>query len=63
MIKNDNRSKNQGSKNFKSKLTDDEVREILHSTLSQKILAINYKVTQSLISRIKNRKLWKHIKD
>jgi predicted transcriptional regulator len=54
-------TKNQGIRNFKSKLTDNDVVEILSSNLSQKALALRYLVTQSLISRIKNGKLWKHI--
>jgi DNA invertase Pin-like site-specific DNA recombinase len=54
-------SKNQGSKNFKSKLVDSEVIDIITSDLSQRALAEKYSISQSLVSRIKRRKLWQHI--
>lgn len=54
-------SKNQGSRNFKSKLVEDEVVDILTSPLSQREIAEKYHVSQSLISRIRSRKLWKHV--
>lgn len=54
--------KNSGVTNFKSKLTEDDVVDILTNGLTQKDNAERYKVSQSLISRIRNRKLWAHIK-
>jgi predicted XRE-type DNA-binding protein len=54
-------SKNQGSRNFKSKLVETEVLDILASPLSQREIAEKYHISQSLVSRIRNRKLWKHV--
>jgi DNA invertase Pin-like site-specific DNA recombinase len=55
-------SKNSGVKNFKSKLTEEDVIDIITNGLTQKANAEKYNVSQSLISRIRKRKLWRHIK-
>jgi len=54
-------SKNNGTTNFKSKLTEDDVIDIITNDLTQKANAERYSVSQSLISRIRRRKLWRHV--
>jgi len=54
-------AKNVGSQNFKSKLTEDDVFDVLTNGLTQKQNAEKYGVSQSLISRIRRRVLWKHV--
>jgi predicted transcriptional regulator len=54
-------NKNLGIDNFKSKLTETDVVDILTNNLTQKKCADRYQVSQSLISRIRRRKLWKHV--
>lgn len=54
-------TKNAGSQNFKSKLTEEDVIDILTNGLTQKQNAERHRVSQSLISRIRKRKLWKHV--
>lgn len=54
-------SKNKGTQNFKSKLTEDDVVDIITNGLTQKENADKYDVSQSLISRIRRRQLWKHV--
>jgi predicted transcriptional regulator len=54
-------TKNAGSQNFKSKLTEEDVIDILTNGLTQKENAEKYRVSQSLISRIRRRKLWRHV--
>jgi predicted XRE-type DNA-binding protein len=54
-------SKNQGSQNFKSKLVETEVIDIITSKLSQREIADKYGISQSLVSRIRRRKLWRHV--
>lgn len=51
-----------GSKNGFSKLNEQQVKEILLSNSSRKSLAIKYSVEVKAISRIRSRKLWKHVK-
>jgi len=53
--------KNKGVNNFKSKLTEEDVTDILTNGLTQKENAERYNVSQSLISRIRSRKLWRHV--
>jgi DNA invertase Pin-like site-specific DNA recombinase len=55
-------TKNQGSRNFKSKLVEAEVVDIITSILSQRAIAEKYSISQSLVSRIRRRKLWTHVK-
>lgn len=54
-----------GSSNGRSKLTEEDVLKIRgyydNSLLSQKELAIMYKVSKATINLIVNRKTWKHI--
>jgi hypothetical protein len=54
-------SRNKGTNNFKSKLTEDDVIDIITNGLTQKANAAKYSVSQSLISRIRRRKLWRHV--
>ena len=54
-------AKNVGIDNFKSKLTEEDVVDILTNKLTQKQNATKYQVSQSLISRIRRRLLWKHV--
>ena len=44
-----------------SKLTTKEILTIRESNLSQNQLAKKYSVTQSLISMIQNKRIWKHV--
>lgn len=52
---------NKGSKHTNSKLTEKEILEMRNSKLTQTELAKIYNVSQSVISNIKNRKIWNHI--
>ncbi len=52
---------NLGTINGSSKLTEEEVISIRNSSKSSETLAYLYKVNTSTITRIKSRKLWKHI--
>jgi predicted XRE-type DNA-binding protein len=54
-------TKNQGSRNFKSKLVESEVVDIILSPLSQREIAEKYGISQSLVSRIRRRQLWTHV--
>ena len=51
-----------GEQQGSAKLTEKQVKEILKSDESQKVLAKKFNVTQSHISRIKLGKEWKHVK-
>ena len=50
-----------GEKNSKSKLTEDDVRNILRDGRSQTRIAEDYEVTTATIHLIKKRKRWKHV--
>ncbi len=50
-----------GDQNFASKLKEYQVIEIRNSTLSGIELAKKYGVSRSLVSKIRNRKMWTHI--
>ena len=52
---------NKGSNNGKSKLSEKQVLEIRDSNLTQTELGKLYGVPQTVISKIKHRKLWTHI--
>jgi predicted transcriptional regulator len=54
-------TKNVGTRNFKSKLTEDDVRDIRANNLTQKQNAEKYRVSQSLVSRIRRGRLWRHL--
>lgn len=44
-----------------AKLTDDQVREIFKSRLSQRVLGERYGVDHRAIGRIKNRETYRHV--
>ena len=50
-----------GERNEIAKLTTDNVRAILASNDYQHVIAARYGVSQSTISHIKTRKVWKHV--
>jgi hypothetical protein len=52
-----------GEKNGEAKLTEVDVIYIRDSNLLQRELAEIFKVSRSQISRIKNKKSWKHLKE
>jgi hypothetical protein len=52
---------NKGEHCTSSKLTEKEVFEIRKDTRSQRIIAKDYNISQSVISSIKLRKTWKHL--
>ena len=49
------------TKLIKTKLTEEQVLEIIASNLTQKELANKYSIKQPTISRIKNNKRWSHL--
>lgn len=51
----------QGENNNLSKLTDKEVAEIKGSKLTTKELEIKFKISRSVIQKIRSNKLWSHI--
>jgi len=52
------KQRNRGSKNFKSRLTEEDVMIIFKSTLSQSELARTYRVSQTTINHIKRGRTW-----
>lgn len=50
-----------GEAHVSAKLTEDAVREIRTSSESQAVLSRRYGVSQSVISRVRQRKVWKHV--
>ena len=50
-----------GENHHCAKLTDKEILEIRISNKSQRVLAGQYNIDQSIISKIKHFKIWKHI--
>ena len=50
-----------GEKHHSSKLTEDEVREILRATGKHRLIAAKFGVRRATISYIKIRKTWKHV--
>lgn len=50
-----------GEKHYAAKLSEDQVREIRKSSLSQTKLAKQYNVSNSVIQKIKEGKSWKHV--
>jgi hypothetical protein len=52
-----------GSKNCNNKLTQQDVRDIRASPLSQRAVAQFYEVSQALISKIRRREHWHYVED
>lgn len=50
-----------GTKNFNAKLDEEKVRAIRAATDTIAALARQYKVSESLIRRVRNRELWGHV--
>jgi len=50
-----------GERSSAAKLTEQKVRKIRNSDESQGVLAIQFGVSQPLISLIQNRRVWKHV--
>ncbi len=50
-----------GSGNGQAKLTEEQVLEIRASSEAQRVLAARYGVSQTLVSKIRLRKFWKHL--
>lgn len=50
-----------GAKHVRAKLTEEKVQAILSDSRMHKVLAAEYKVTRSIISKIKSRSIWKHV--
>jgi hypothetical protein len=57
----DHGTRPRGEAHYRSKLTDDAVRQIRASTEEQSILARRYGVSQPLISNIRSGAGWKHV--
>jgi hypothetical protein len=53
--------KTKGESNYRAKLTDENVLQIRSSTESNRITALKYGVSTSLISMVRTRKIWQHI--
>jgi hypothetical protein len=52
---------NRGEQHGNSKLTEEQVRAIRIDTRTQRVIAEEYGVGQSLISDVKTRKKWSHV--
>jgi predicted transcriptional regulator len=55
-----------GSKHAGAKLTEadiPEIRKLLNLGISQRLIALKYGVSQSLISLIKLGKIWQHVEE
>lgn len=50
-----------GVRNSHAKLTDEKILEIRSANGTQEAIASNYGVTRSLISMIRNKKIWRHV--
>jgi len=50
-----------GERNGHSKLSDQKVRKIILDSRTQRVIAAEFGVSQSVISFIKSKKIWKHI--
>ena len=50
-----------GSSRYNAKLNEEKVKEILLDTRSHRDIAEEYGVSRSIISRVKSRKIWKHL--
>ena len=50
-----------GSNSKKNKLTEEQVVKIFHDSRKYKKIAKDYSVSEVMISKIKNRKVWRHV--
>jgi len=50
-----------GSNSKKNKLTEDQVIKIFHDARKYKEIAKDYSVSEVIISKIKNKKVWRHV--
>jgi hypothetical protein len=50
-----------GEESYFAKLTEDSVRYIRSSNDKLKILAVRFGVTETLVSMVRRRKVWKHV--
>lgn len=50
-----------GSRNGRTNLTEDQVREIRLDTRPQKIISVDYSISASAVSAIKRGKSWTHV--
>ncbi len=53
---------NVGSSHPRAKLTEEQVKDILTDTRLHKEIAKEYDVDKSIISKIKSKSIWKHVK-
>jgi hypothetical protein len=51
-----------GQRNGNSKLTEDQVRQILHSPKIQSEVAKQFGISQAWVSKLRRREVWRHIK-
>lgn len=56
------RMKNVGRSNGMAKLDEDDVRAIRASTDPHYMIAYRHGISQSVVSMVKNFKLWRHVK-
>jgi hypothetical protein len=56
------RMKNAGTSNGMAKLDEDSVRAIRVSTEPHYVIAYRHGISQSVVSMVKNFKLWRHVK-
>jgi HNH endonuclease len=61
MIRKGRAVKARGTKNGSSKLSEKQIKEILLSSEPQDVLAKRFGISQSHVSQIQTRKIWKHI--
>jgi DNA invertase Pin-like site-specific DNA recombinase len=50
-----------GSNSKKNKLTEEQVVKIFHDARKYKKIAKDYSVSEVMISKIKNKKVWRHV--
>lgn len=60
MVTKNRQSKGEGRTNI-AKLTDEQIEKIRKDNRVQNVIAIDYGITQSNVSRIKNKNRWTHI--
>ena len=61
MVKRKRNCNPKGEQHYGSKLTTAQVMEVYSSPLNQYEIAKLYNIDQSIVSRIKHKKIWKHI--